>query len=149
MPHKHHFLDLDTTYKDAFGDPLLRITFDFEEQDHELVKFMGAKCGEIIKEMGADTVVANTKQGAYEITQYQSTHNTGGVIMGSSLRHRRLITTYKCGMLRTSLWLVHLLSRITVATILQEHLRHLLTGQPKVFRSIERTAAGVWFKDIE
>ncbi|GAF06906.1 gluconate 2-dehydrogenase [Paenibacillus pini JCM 16418] len=84
MPHKHHFLDLDTTYKDAFGDPLLRITFDFEEQDHELVKFMGAKCGEIIKEMGADTVVANTKQGAYEITQYQSTHNTGGVIMGSS-----------------------------------------------------------------
>ncbi|WP_136606623.1 GMC family oxidoreductase [Paenibacillus dokdonensis] len=84
MPYRHHFLDLDTTYKDEFGDPLIRITFDFEERDREMVKFMGAKCGEILKEMGADKVVAYTEQGPYEITHYQSTHNTGGVIMGDS-----------------------------------------------------------------
>ncbi|WP_282937855.1 GMC family oxidoreductase [Paenibacillus sp. RC67] len=84
MPYQNHFLDLDPTYKDAFGDPLMRITFDFEDRDKQLVKFMGDKCGEILKQMGADTVVTYNEQGPYEITHYQSTHNTGGVIMGSS-----------------------------------------------------------------
>ncbi|MEC0369804.1 GMC family oxidoreductase [Paenibacillus chibensis] len=84
MPFRHHFLDLDPTYKDEFGDPLMRITFDFEDQDRELVKFMGGKCGDILKQMGADKVVANTELAPYEITTYQSTHNTGGVIMGDS-----------------------------------------------------------------
>src|SRR5690606_24857997 len=27
LPFQHHYLDLDPTYKDAFGDPLMRITF--------------------------------------------------------------------------------------------------------------------------
>ncbi|SFL98921.1 gluconate 2-dehydrogenase alpha chain [Paenibacillus sp. 1_12] len=84
MPYQQHFLDLDPTYKDSFGDPLVRITFDFEERDRELVKFMGTKCGEVLKQMGADQVVTYNEQGPYEITHYQSTHNTGGVIMGAS-----------------------------------------------------------------
>lgn len=40
MPWRHHYVDLDPTYKDAYGIPLVRITYDFEEQDRELVKFM-------------------------------------------------------------------------------------------------------------
>ncbi len=84
MPYRHHFLDLDPTYKDAYGDPLMRITFDFEEQDRQLVKFMGGKCEEILKGMGADKVEATTDLGPYDIVPYQSTHNTGGVIMGAS-----------------------------------------------------------------
>lgn len=83
MPWKHHYLDLDPTYKDIYGDPLLRITFDFEEQDRKLVEFMGEKTGMIMKEMGASKVEANKKLGAYSIVPYQSTHNTGGVIMGA------------------------------------------------------------------
>ncbi|MBL5780000.1 GMC family oxidoreductase [Bacillus sporothermodurans] len=54
MPFQHHFLDLDPTYKDVYGDPLIRITFDFEEQDQNLAKFLAGKCGDILKEMGAD-----------------------------------------------------------------------------------------------
>jgi len=85
MPFRHHFLDLDPTYKDAFGDPLMRITFDFEEQDRQLAAYCADRCGEIIKEMGAaDKIEVNRKLGPYDITPYQSTHNTGGVIMGSS-----------------------------------------------------------------
>lgn len=83
MPFQHHFLDLDPTYKDAYGDPLIRITFDFEEQDQNLAKFLAGKCGDILKEMGANHVDALKELGPYEITTYQSTHNTGGVIMGA------------------------------------------------------------------
>lgn len=84
MPFRQHFLDLDPTYKDVFGDPLMRITFDFEEQDRQLAAYVSDKCGDILKEMGASTVEVNGKLGPYDITPYQSTHNTGGVIMGAS-----------------------------------------------------------------
>ncbi|MEB6548779.1 GMC family oxidoreductase [Heyndrickxia sporothermodurans] len=83
MPFQHHFLDLDPTYKDVYGDPLIRITFDFEEQDQNLAKFLAGKCGDILKEMGANHVDVLKELGPYEITTYQSTHNTGGVIMGA------------------------------------------------------------------
>lgn len=53
MPFKHHYLDLDPSYKDAYGDPLIRITFDFEDQDRKLAKFLAGKCADILKEMGA------------------------------------------------------------------------------------------------
>ncbi|ASS67057.1 MULTISPECIES: GMC family oxidoreductase [unclassified Paenibacillus] len=84
MPFRHHFLDLDPTYKDTFGDPLVRITFDFEEQDRELAVFLANKSAEIVKEMGASHVDQLKELGPYDIVTYQSTHNTGGVVMGDS-----------------------------------------------------------------
>lgn len=84
MSFKHHFLDLDPTYKDSYGDPLMRLTFDFEEQDRELAKFLAGKAAEILKEMGADHIDPLKELGPYDIVTYQSTHNTGGVIMGST-----------------------------------------------------------------
>jgi len=83
MAFKHHYLDLDPTYKDAFGDPLMRITFDFEDQDRELAVFLASRCSDIMKEMGADKIDYLKELAPYEITAYQSTHNTGGVIMGA------------------------------------------------------------------
>src|SRR5690606_16449550 len=32
MPHKENFLSLDPVYKDAYGVPLLRLTYNFTEQ---------------------------------------------------------------------------------------------------------------------
>lgn len=83
MAYKQHFLDLDPVYKDAFGDPLVRITFDFEEQDRQLTKYLADKCEGILKEMGADHIDTSRDLGPYNIAEYQSTHNTGGVIMGA------------------------------------------------------------------
>ncbi|ASK63738.1 GMC family oxidoreductase [Virgibacillus phasianinus] len=83
MPFQHHYLDLDPTYKDTFGDPIVRMTFDFEEQDRKLAKFTAKKASGILKEMGADKIDAMEELGPYNITTYQSTHNTGGVIMGA------------------------------------------------------------------
>lgn len=84
MPFRHHYLDLDPTYKDAFGDPIVRITFDFEEQDRQLALYLAGRCGEIMKEMGTEQIQTLKELGPYEITSYQSTHNTGGTIMGAS-----------------------------------------------------------------
>ncbi len=83
MAYKQHFLDLDPAYKDSFGDPLVRITFDFEDQDRQLTKFLAEKCEAILKEMGADHIDTNKELGPYNVAEYQSTHNTGGVIMGA------------------------------------------------------------------
>ncbi|MDB4866545.1 MAG: family oxidoreductase [Cohnella sp.] len=86
MPWKHHYLDLDPTYKDSYGLPLLRMTYDFEDQDREMSKFLAAKSAGILKEMGASNVAPGGELKAYNITPYQSTHNTGGVIMGADPR---------------------------------------------------------------
>lgn len=82
MPYRTNYLDLDPTYKDAYGNPLLRMTYNFTEQDRNLFKHLSAKGQEIMKEMGADTVGEQAELGDYDIRPYQSTHNTGGVIMG-------------------------------------------------------------------
>ncbi|QMV39914.1 GMC family oxidoreductase [Cohnella cholangitidis] len=83
MPYRHHYLDLDPEYKDALGLPLIRMTFDFEEQDIELVKFIAAKTKEIADGMGATKTEIHDTIRQYNIVPYQSTHNTGGTIMGS------------------------------------------------------------------
>jgi gluconate 2-dehydrogenase alpha chain len=71
-------------YKDAYGDPLMRLTFDFEDQDRELAIFLAGQCAAILKEMGANHIDTMKQLGPYDIVTYQSTHNTGGVIMGAS-----------------------------------------------------------------
>lgn len=83
LPWRHHYLDLDPTYKDAYGLPLMRITFDFEEQDRQLVKFMATKTKQIMQEMGPTSIGSSDQLNAYNIVPYQSTHNTGGAVMGA------------------------------------------------------------------
>lgn len=81
MPHKENYLSLDSTYKDAYGLPLLQLTYNFTDQDRALHKFISARAAEIMKEMGAKTVVPNAEITDYNIVPYQTTHNTGGTVM--------------------------------------------------------------------
>ncbi|ACT01589.1 GMC family oxidoreductase [Paenibacillus sp. JDR-2] len=83
MPNRYHYLDLDPEYKDAFGLPLIRMTFDFEDQDRELVKFIAQKTKDIADQMGGTKTEIHDSIKQYNIVPYQSTHNTGGTIMGS------------------------------------------------------------------
>ncbi|TWT02428.1 GMC family oxidoreductase [Planomicrobium sp. CPCC 101079] len=83
MPHRYNYLDLDPTYKDAYGKPLLRMTFDYTEQDKELVKFMAKKTHEIAEKIGADIIQTNDVQNDFNVNKDTNTHNTGGVIMGA------------------------------------------------------------------
>ncbi|MDQ0219943.1 GMC family oxidoreductase [Peribacillus cavernae] len=83
MPTRNNYMDLDPTYKDAFGNPLLRMTYDFTAQDRNLYSYTQKMMGNIMKEMGAKEVYARGVSEHYDIVPYQSTHNTGGVIMGA------------------------------------------------------------------
>jgi gluconate 2-dehydrogenase alpha chain len=82
MPHRNNYLDLDPAYTDAHGNPLLRLTYDFTEQDRQLHAYLSDRAAEILEEMGADIVEKRTLSDHYDIVPYQSTHNTGGAIMG-------------------------------------------------------------------
>jgi gluconate 2-dehydrogenase alpha chain len=75
-------LDLDPTYRDAWGQPLMRMTFDFPENDVKMSAFLTARATEIAKGMGGKLVAGGPRTRPYTVTQYQSTHNTGGTVMG-------------------------------------------------------------------
>ena len=80
---RRNYLDLDPTYKDAWGLPLLRMTFDFPENDLKMSAYITQKAIEIAKAMGGQQVTGGPRTGPYNITQYQTTHNTGGTVMGT------------------------------------------------------------------
>jgi gluconate 2-dehydrogenase alpha chain len=82
-PHRENFLDLDPDYTDAFGLPLLRVTFDFRENETRMSEWVTQKAGAICQAMGADIVgpVAG-RRAPFDTRQYQTTHVTGGTIMG-------------------------------------------------------------------
>ncbi|EGQ25721.1 GMC family oxidoreductase [Mammaliicoccus sciuri] len=78
----HNYLDLDPTYKDEFGDPLLRVTNRYTDQDRNIAKFGVEKCTEIVKEMGADIVNPDSIPDEFDHI-YDGGHYAGGVIMGA------------------------------------------------------------------
>jgi gluconate 2-dehydrogenase alpha chain len=80
---RRNYLDLDPTYKDAWSQPLLRMTFDFPDNDIRMSGYLTDKAVEIGKAMGGRQVVGSPRKGPYNITQYQTTHNTGGTVMGN------------------------------------------------------------------
>jgi gluconate 2-dehydrogenase alpha chain len=77
------YLDLDPTYTDRFGRPLMRMTIDFHDNEIKQNRFLTDKFAEIIKAMGANQVAKQYRTAPYDITQYQTTHLNGGAIMGS------------------------------------------------------------------
>lgn len=78
-----NFLDLDPTYKDAWGLPLLRMTFDFPENDLKMSAYLTDKATQIGRAMGGRQVAGAPRKAPYTSTQYQTTHNTGGAVMGA------------------------------------------------------------------
>lgn len=83
IAYRTHLLDLDPTYRDTFGQPLLRITFDWEDNERKMAAYGAAKIKDILQATGADIVaVGGGLPPHYDVSVYQSTHNTGGAIMG-------------------------------------------------------------------
>jgi gluconate 2-dehydrogenase alpha chain len=80
---RQNYLDLDPTYKDAWGLPLLRLTFDFPANDLKMSAYLTDKAVAIGRAMGGRQVVGLPRKGPYTSTQYQTTHNTGGTVMGN------------------------------------------------------------------
>lgn len=83
MSYRANYLDLDPTYKDQFGRPLMRMTFDFQPNEIKMANWMAERCDEIAKAMGAKTTQVNHLRTPWNVVPYQSTHNTGGAVAGS------------------------------------------------------------------
>jgi gluconate 2-dehydrogenase alpha chain len=78
-----NYIDLDPTYKDRFGRPLMRMTFDFPDNDIRMSSYVNDKLLTIAKAMNPRQIVANKTGKPYSVVPYQSTHNVGGAIMGA------------------------------------------------------------------
>jgi gluconate 2-dehydrogenase alpha chain len=83
LPYDDQYLDLDPTYRDRFGFPLLRLTFDWHENDYNMIRYLSKKIREIMEHMGAKDIRTQEELQPYSIGPYQSTHCTGGAIMGT------------------------------------------------------------------
>ncbi|WP_075182778.1 GMC family oxidoreductase [Pantoea sp. 1.19] len=88
MPYRHCYLDLDPTYQDAWGQPLLRMTFDWQPNELAMTHFIGQKAEAIAKAIGPARYERGfMAAGAhYDVRPYQSTHTTGGAVMGDNPR---------------------------------------------------------------
>lgn len=83
MASRWNYLDLDPTYKDAWGLPLLRMTFDFPDNDIRMSNFVVDKAKKIGEAMGGKVVTANPRKKSWNTMSYQTTHTTGGTVMGN------------------------------------------------------------------
>lgn len=93
MPFKENYLSLDETYKDAYGLPLLKMTYNFTDQDRAMFGFLSGKIERIMKDMGAISMNSKPNAKDYNIVPYQTTHNTGGTIMGAN-RNDSVVNSY-------------------------------------------------------
>jgi gluconate 2-dehydrogenase alpha chain len=87
MANRYNYLDLDPTYRNAFGLPLMRMTFDYKENEHKIGRHVAQVINDIAKSMNPthlNPAVARTEP--WTVVPYQSTHNTGGAMMGADPR---------------------------------------------------------------
>ena len=110
------YLDLDPSYRDRFGRPLVRITMDFHDNELKQNAFLTDKFAEIFHAMGAQQVVKKYRKGPYDITDYQTTHLCGGAVIGTIRGPAPSIAFCKAGMYRTSSSWARAASRKTPAT---------------------------------
>jgi len=83
LAYKTNFMDLDAVYRDKFGDPLLRLTLDWNDNERNMMKFMSVEAAELARAMGAREVAMPQPLGHYDVTSYKTSHVQGGAIMGA------------------------------------------------------------------
>jgi len=86
MSYRDAYLDLDPTYRDMYGNPLLRLTFDYHDNEHRMSDFLTERATDVAKHMRTQSIHAKKREGHYSIVPYQTTHNTGGAVMGTDPR---------------------------------------------------------------
>ena len=86
---RENYLDLDPTYKDSLGRPLLRMTYNGTENDHKMSRYLLSKVEAVIKAMNPISYELRPRPKNFTIVPYQSTHNTGGTIMGDQSAQQR------------------------------------------------------------
>ena len=84
MPVREAYLDLDPTYKDRHGQPLLRMTFDWNQNDINMARYVTDRAVEIMKQTGGKhLVVENQSDRSWNPYMQHSSHTIGGAVMGA------------------------------------------------------------------
>jgi len=86
MSYRSNYLDLDPTWRDDYGNPLLRLTFDYQPNEHKMSDYLTDQATKIAQAIPGATHHAKKREGHYSIVPYQTTHNTGGAAMGDDPR---------------------------------------------------------------
>jgi len=86
MANRYNWLDLDPTYRNAFGQPLMRMTFDYKENEQKMGQHAARIVNDLAKAMNPTHLTEATARSSWTVVPYQSTHNTGGSIMGTNPR---------------------------------------------------------------
>lgn len=81
---RQNYMDLDPTYTDKFGDPLLRFTLDWTEHEFRQREVADGIAREIGRAMGARLDETKPTRARYSVVNYLSTHIQGGAVMGTS-----------------------------------------------------------------
>jgi gluconate 2-dehydrogenase alpha chain len=84
MPNRGNFLDLDPTYRNRFGMPQMRMTFDYKDNERKISAHSAKIINEIAMAMNPTHLTKATMRTSWNTTIYQTTHNTGGTIMGTN-----------------------------------------------------------------
>jgi gluconate 2-dehydrogenase alpha chain len=91
MANRYNYFDLDPTYRNAFGQPLMRMTFDYKENEHKMGRHAAQTINDLAKSMNPTRLNdATARTEPWTVVPYQSTHNTGGTIMGTTPRNSAL-----------------------------------------------------------
>ncbi|MEC4592331.1 MULTISPECIES: GMC family oxidoreductase [Nitrospirillum] len=83
MSHRGNYLDLDPTYRDVYGRPLLRMTFDYTDNEQKMAHYITDRAADVARAMGPREIKVVYRDGSWDVVPYQTTHNTGGAIMGA------------------------------------------------------------------
>lgn len=85
LAYRQNHMDLDPTYTDKFGDPLLRMTLDWTSHERRQTEAIAKVQESLAKAMGGRLGGPSRRVGArYSVINYQSSHVQGGAIMGTS-----------------------------------------------------------------
>lgn len=83
IPHHENYFDLDPKYIDKYGDPILRLTYDYTDNERALNQLMVDKAVEVLEEMGAHDIYPSQPPEHYS-AGFTGEHTAGGVIMGEN-----------------------------------------------------------------
>jgi gluconate 2-dehydrogenase alpha chain len=84
LAYRTNLMDLDPVYTDALGDPLLRLTLNWCDNERKMAKFATPIAVRVARAMGAREINPFPGLRSYDSTRYNSTHIQGGTIMGDS-----------------------------------------------------------------
>lgn len=83
LAYRDNYMDLDPVYKDRLGDPLLRLTLDWKDNERNMVRFITNRAVQVGQVMGAVEIQPFQGLKRYQATRYQGTHIQGGTIIGA------------------------------------------------------------------